>query len=148
MGETGGLSLGSRRSTAQRRLLLELIRQAGGHLDADELYRRAREQEPSISLSTVYRNLKLFKSLGLVEERHFAEEHHHYEAKAATEHYHLVCLGCGEVIEFQSPLTEQMKQDIGSERGYVITESEVHLLGYCPRCQQEIAADKGERNNL
>src|SRR3990172_9839986 len=120
MGKTDTLrSLGSRRSTAQRRLLLELIRQAGGHMDADELYRRARKQEPSISLSTVYRNLKLFKILGLVEERHFAEEHHHYEAKAATEHYHLVCLGCGEVIEFQSPLTEQMKQEIAREEKFL-----------------------------
>lgn len=136
MDRTG--TLAGRRTTVQRRLLLELIRQAGGHLDADELYRRAREHEPSISLSTVYRNLKLFKSLKLIDERHFTDEHHHYEAKAATEHHHLVCLGCSEVIEFQSPLTERMKQQIGKETGFNITDAEVHLMGYCTRCQQEM----------
>jgi len=63
--------LKGQRVTSQRRLLLDLIRQSEGHLDADELYRLAKEREPRISLSTVYRTLRLFKELGLVEERHF-----------------------------------------------------------------------------
>ena len=141
----GNLRNLGRRTTAQRLLLLELINKAGGHLDADELYRRARKQEPSISLSTVYRNLKLFKSLNLIEERHFAEEHHHYEAKAATEHYHLVCLSCGDVVEFQSPLTERMKKEVGKEKGFAVTEAEVHLMGYCADCQRKKASLSGQR---
>ncbi|MFQ5924990.1 MAG: Fur family transcriptional regulator [Dehalococcoidia bacterium] len=132
--------LKGQRVTNQRRLLLALLRRSEGHLDADELYRRAKEREPRLSLSTVYRTLRLFKELGLIEERHFAEEHHHYEAKAATEHYHLVCLSCGEVVEFQSPLTDGMKQQVGREKGFAITEAEVHLMGYCARCQQEMAS--------
>ena len=138
---TGPYGLTGKRTTSQRRLLLALISQAGGHLDADELYRRAREQELSISLSTIYRNLSLFKKLGLVEERHFAEEHHHYEAKATAEHHHLVCLGCDEVIEFQSPLTEQMKRQIQKESNFVITDTEVCMMGYCARCQQSRASE-------
>jgi len=131
------LSMEGRRSTAQPRLLLDLIHQADGHLDADELYRRAREQGSSISLSTVYRNLKLFKDLALIEERHFVEEHHHYEAKVVTEHHHLVCLGCGEVVEFKSPLTENMKRNVGRRKEFLVTNAEIHLMGYCSRCQQE-----------
>ncbi|MFC2058688.1 Fur family transcriptional regulator [Chloroflexota bacterium] len=134
-------SLGGRRSTAQRRLLLDLIQQADGHLDADELYRRAREQESSISLSTVYRNLKLFKDLGLIEERHFGEEHHHYEARAATEHHHLVCLCCGEVLEFENQLTERLKHKVGKEKEFLVTNAEIHLTGYCARCQQEMSSE-------
>lgn len=133
-------SLAGKRITAQRKLLLDLIRQVGGHLDADELYRQAREQEPTINLSTVYRNLRLFKELDLVEERHFAEEHHHYEAKAAVEHYHLICLGCGEVIEFVSPLAERMKRQIGVENNFVITDIEIRMMGYCARCRQSMAS--------
>jgi len=87
------------RVTNQRALLLGLIREGKGHLDADELYRRAREKQPRLSLSTVYRTLQLLKKLSLVEELHFDETHHHYEVKPSDEHHHLVCLGCGKVIE-------------------------------------------------
>jgi Fur family ferric uptake transcriptional regulator len=132
---TGQPTLTGKRTTSQRRLLLDLILQSEGHLDADELYRRAREQEPSISLSTVYRNLKLFKELDLVDELHFAEAHHHYEAKAPAQHHHLVCLGCGKVIEFTSPLTERMKSQIQRDNDFVITDTEVRMKGYCARCQ-------------
>jgi Fur family ferric uptake transcriptional regulator len=127
--------LTGKRTTSQRRLLLDLILQSQGHLDADELYRRAREQEPSISLSTVYRNLKLFKELGLVDELHFAEAHHHYEAKAPAQHHHLVCLGCGKVIEFTSPLAERMKSQVQRENDFAVTGTEVRMKGYCSRCQ-------------
>lgn len=128
-----------KRTTGQRRLLLELILRAGGHLDADELYRRAREHEPAISLSTVYRNLKLFKKLNLVEERHFAEEHHHYEAKATSKHHHLICMGCGEVVEFESPLAEKMKKQIEMKNKFIVTDTEVRMKGYCARCRHNMA---------
>jgi Fe2+ or Zn2+ uptake regulation protein len=130
----GSRGLAGRRNTAQRRLLLHLIHEAGGHLDADDLYRRAREREAGISLSTVYRNLKLFKELGLVEERHFAEEHHHYEVKALVEHHHLVCLGCGLVVEFVSPLAERLKQQVGEDNGFDVAGAEIRMEGYCAEC--------------
>lgn len=126
-----------KRTTSQRKLLLDLILKAGGHLDADELYRRARLKESTISLSTVYRNLKLFKKLDLVEERHFAEEHHHYEPKATARHHHLVCVGCGKVIEFESPLAAKMKRQIEKNNNFVITDTEVRMKGYCARCRHK-----------
>lgn len=124
------------RITSQRRLLLDLLLHAEGHLDADELYRRARAREPHLSLSTVYRTLKLFKELGLVEERHFIEEHHHYEVKPSAEHYHLICLGCGQVIEFESPKIKKTTEDIGAKKGFNITSTEVHIEGYCSSCRK------------
>jgi Fur family ferric uptake transcriptional regulator len=132
-------SLPGKRSTAQRRLLLELIEKAEGHVDAGELYLQAREMESTISLSTVYRNLKLFKELGLVEERRFAEEHHHYEPKAMVEHYHLFCLGCGRVIEFVNPLVEQLKREVSREHAFDVTDTEVNMSGYCSCCQQGVS---------
>lgn len=131
--------LKGQRVTSQRKLLLDLLRHSEGHLDADELYRLAKEREPRISLSTVYRTLSLFKELGLVEERHFAEEHHHYEVKGETEHHHLVCLGCGTVVEFESPLTKRMKKEVSRQTGFEILGGEVYLEGYCQRCRQERA---------
>lgn len=129
--------LSGQRVTSQRRLLLDLLRHSEGHLDADELYRLAKERGPRISLSTVYRALSLFKELGLVEERHFADEHHHYEVKRKREHHHLVCLGCGKVVEFQSPLTKRIKEHMSRQSGFEILNASVYLEGYCERCRQE-----------
>ena len=123
--------------TNQRSLLLELIRQADGHLDADELYRRAREKEPRISLATVYRNLKLFKELGLIAESNLGETHSHYEIKGAAEHHHLVCLDCGQVIEFDSPLIARAVAKTQREKGFDITSVQLKIEGYCPKCKEK-----------
>ena len=124
------------RVTDQRALILEVIRHEDGHLDADEIYRRAREKKPRLSLSTVYRNLRTLVKLGLVEEVHFDEKHHHYEVKTATEHHHLVCLGCGSIIEFKYPLVRMLKRNVAEAKDFEITDSEVRMTGYCSKCRQ------------
>jgi Fe2+ or Zn2+ uptake regulation protein len=123
------------RATNQRALILDIIMQGGGHLDADEVYRRARKKQPLISLSTVYRALRSFKQSGLIEEIHFDEEHHHYEAKSGREHYHLVCLKCGKVTEFQSSISRYIKRHVSAARDFEIVGTEVRLTGYCPACR-------------
>ena len=125
------------RVTTQRALLLDILRQGDSHVDADELYRRARQQYPRLSLSTVYRNLQLFKKLGLIEEHHFNEGHHHYEVKSLAEHQHLLCLGCGKVIEFACPLSQKFKEAIGRQHDFDIIGAEVRVTGLCPDCRQE-----------
>ena len=122
------------RVTSQRALILKIIRR--GHLDADEIYRQARAKQPRLSLSTVYRTLQALKKLGLVEELHFDNTHHHYEMKPPSEHQHLVCLGCGKVVEFKCPLSPKMKESIAREKGFEITDVEIRMTGYCPECRQ------------
>jgi len=125
------------RVTNQRALIMEIIRQGRGHLDAGEIYRQAREKEPRLSLSTVYRTLQALKKLDLVEELHFDEEHHHYEVKPAAEHHHLVCLGCGRVIEFNYPLSRYLKKNVPAAKDFDVAETEVTMTGYCPECRQK-----------
>lgn len=128
------LSSAGLRMTNQRASILEIIRQ--GHLDADEVYRRARDKQPRLSLSTVYRTLRRLKELGLVDELHFDEAHHHYEVKPPAEHHHLVCLGCGKIVEFESKLSQRIKQGIARKQGFEVTGVEVHMTGYCSKCRQ------------
>ena len=125
------------RFTKQRALILDIIRQGEGHQDADEVYRQAREKEPRLSLSTVYRSLQMFKKLGLIEEVHFDETHHHYEVKPSSEHHHLVCLNCGKVIEFRYPVSRYLKRNVAEAKEFEIVDTEVHMTGYCPRCRQK-----------
>lgn len=129
------LNRSRQRVTAQRTLLLDILREQGQHVDADELYRQARLKYPQLSLSTVYRNLQLFKKLGLVDEHHFTDEHHHYEVKSAGEHHHLLCLGCGRIVEFDCPLSQQLKQDISQKYNFEVSGVEVRMVGLCPSCR-------------
>jgi len=131
------LSSAGLRITSQRALILNIINQGHEHLDADEVYRLARERQSNLSLSTVYRNLQTLTKLGLVEELHFDESHHHYEAKPAIEHHHLVFLGCGKIVEFGCELSQKMRQEIASKKGFEITGVEVHMTGYCSKCRQK-----------
>lgn len=131
------LNSSSQRVTAQRTLILELLCRSDGHLDADDLYHRARKKNSRISLSTVYRNLQFFKKLGLVEEHHFAEEHHHYEVRPDAEHQHLLCLDCGKVVEFACPVSQEFRGDIGKKYDFEITEVEVRMTGLCSTCREK-----------
>ena len=125
------------RFTSQRALVLEIIRQGQGHLDADEIYRRARNRQPRLSLSTVYRTLKTLKKLGLIEELHFNEGRHHYEVKPSAEHHHMVCLGCGKVIELNQPISRYIKRNIPEAKSFEIVETEIRMSGYCAECKQK-----------
>jgi len=129
------------RNTGQRQLIFEVIQQAEGHLDADEIYQQARQKRPNISLSTVYRNLQLFKELGLVEEHQFDGTCRCYEITSQSKHYHLVCLGCGRIFEFECPSVGRLRSKISREDGFKVTDAEVRLVGYCPECQQRLASD-------
>ena len=137
----------SQRSTEQRQLILDIIQQADRHLDADEIYQQACQKQPSISLSTVYRSLQLFKSLGLVEEHQFDGMRRYYEATPESKHHHLVCLGCGRIVEFECPSAERLKSKISTEEGFKVTDSEVRLVGYCPKCQQRLSGELTKQNS-
>jgi len=122
--------------TVQRRLLLELLRDNEEHIDAKELYRRASARDESISPATVYRSLNLFKELGLVEERRLGKVSCSYELKRSNEHQHLVCKGCGKIIEFENPLVRELVDKVSREHGFNVTKAELYLEGYCPECEQ------------
>jgi Fur family ferric uptake transcriptional regulator len=123
--------------TTQRRLLLDLISDADGHIDAKELYRRASARDESIGSATVYRSLNLFKELGLVDEVRLGKIRCCYEIKQSPGHQHLVCQGCGRVIEFQNPHFQRLIKAVQREHGFKITKAELCLEGYCSECEEE-----------
>jgi len=123
--------------TTQRRLLLDILREAESHLDARELFHRAIGKDPHISLATLYRNLRLFKEMGLVDERCLDEAHCYYEIKRSPEHYHLVCKACRRVIDFESPLISKLIDEVRRDSGFDIVKASLYLEGYCPQCKSE-----------
>jgi len=123
--------------TSQRRLLLELLRDTEGHLDAKEIFRRASAKDESISLATVYRTLSLFKELGLIDEMRLGKIRCYYEIKQSPEHQHLVCKGCDKVMEIQNPYFQKLVEAVRREHGFRVTKAELYLEGYCPECGEK-----------
>jgi len=128
------------RMTAQRRLLVEIIQSAEGHIDALDLWERARKQDLTLNKVTVYRTLALLKKHGLVDELdllHLQGGRHYYEARTMRDHIHLACLKCGRIQEFESSLFEKLKGQIERERRFRIQVVRVEAGGLCDRCQEK-----------
>lgn len=125
------------RVTPQRRLVLDILAAADGHLDANDIYERGRRQDQNLSLSTVYRTLGVLKEIGLVRELHLDCEQHHYELNGKDEHSHLVCQGCGRVIEVDSSAFVQAARTVGERYGFEVTDAQVELTGLCHQCHQK-----------
>ncbi len=126
------------RMTHQRRVLVQIIQSAEGHLDALALWQRARAHDPTLNKVTVYRTLAMLKKFGLVDELdllHLQSHRHHYEAKSTRDHMHLACLKCGRIQEFESALFEKLKGQIERQRRFRIQVVRVEAGGYCDRCQ-------------
>jgi Fur family transcriptional regulator, ferric uptake regulator len=128
--------LGDHFKTRQRQLLLDIIGQAKGHIDAKELFKRAFEKDNSISHATVYRSLNLFKELGLISGNRLGKAQCYYEINQSPEHQHLVCRHCGKVIDFACPLG-QMIQKVKTEHGFTVTKAEIYLEGFCSNCDKQ-----------
>ena len=58
-----------------------------------------------------------------------------YEHRSAH-HDHLICVGCGEIVEFECSLIEKAQLDIAKQYGYRLTNHRHYLYGYCTRCQK------------
>jgi Fur family ferric uptake transcriptional regulator len=135
------------RLTRQRRILLDLIDQTGLHLDAEQLYRLAKEKDPKLNRVTVYRTIKMLKETSLVDEldlMHWSGDQHYYETRLKQEHAHVICLRCGKVEEFFGEPLQKLRRQIESHFGFQILLARTEVGGYCSHCQvlraQEVQA--------
>lgn len=126
------------RVTPQRMLVLEIL-ERGAHLDAMAIYQRAAKAHRGLSLATVYRTLTALTEAGLIEQRYLDSDHSRefYETVRGPEHYHMTCLGCGEVIEFETRRIRQVRSELEGEKGWALQRTCLCIEGYCPKCQAE-----------
>jgi Fur family transcriptional regulator, ferric uptake regulator len=126
------------RMTRQRRTILSVIETADRHLDAAQILRKARRQEPDVDRVTIYRTLALLKRHGLIDEldlMHLQGEKHFYERKTPREHLHMTCLRCGRVTEFESRLFDNLKKQVQTECRFHIVVTRMEIGGYCAQCR-------------
>jgi Fur family ferric uptake transcriptional regulator len=115
------------RMTEQRRVIARVIAGAADHPDVEELYRRCAKIDEHISISTVYRTVKLFEDAGIIERHDFREGRARYEQIPDAHHDHLINLRTGEVIEFQSEEIERLQAEVARRLGYRLVEHRLEL---------------------
>jgi Fe2+ or Zn2+ uptake regulation protein len=132
-----------KRITPQRRLILDILSHADGHLDASAIYARARHRAARLSLATVYRTLNALKQAGVVRELHLDDERHYYELDRQDKHSHLVCLVCGRVVEVESAAFVEAARAAGQAHGFEVATAHVELTGYCESCRRPQSEAQG-----
>lgn len=122
--------------TRQREMILEAFLASRGHITSEQLYESVRADHPEVGAATVYRTLKLLVDAGIANASTFNEGVTVYEHQP-RHHDHLICLGCGEIIEFECDEIEQKQLEIAREHGFRLTRHRLHLFGYCATCQKQ-----------
>lgn len=117
------------RMTDQRRVIARILEGADDHPDVEELYARAVKVDSNISISTVYRTVKLFEDIGIIERHDFRDGRARYEPVPEEHHDHLIDLKSGKVIEFNSEKIEQLQELIARELGYKLVDHRLELYG-------------------
>jgi Fur family ferric uptake transcriptional regulator len=115
------------RMTEQRRVIARVLHDAADHPDVEELYRRCAKIDDRISISTVYRTVKLFEDAGIIERHDFREGRARFEQIPDTHHDHLINLRTGEVLEFQSEEIERLQAEVARRLGYKLVDHRLEL---------------------
>jgi Fur family ferric uptake transcriptional regulator len=115
------------RITGQRRIIAQVIAELKDHPDVNELHRRAAEIDERISLSTVYRTVKRFEELGVIERHEFRDGRARYERTPAVHHDHLIDVTTGGVVEFHSEEIERLQAKIASRLGFRVVGHRLEL---------------------
>ncbi len=115
--------------TGQRRTIAKVLSESHDHPDAGELHQRAVAIDSRISLATVYRTVRLFEEVNVLERHDFGDGRARYEEVTESHHDHLIDIKTGRVIEFQSEEIESLQQDVARRLGYRLVDHRLELFG-------------------
>lgn len=130
------------RLTPQRETILQVFQNLpkGEHLSAEDLYELLQEEGEAISLSTIYRTVKLMARMGILRELELAEGHKHYEINQPYphHHHHLICVRCNKTIEFKSDSILKVGIKTTTKEGYHLLDCQLTIHAVCPTCQRAL----------
>ncbi len=122
------------RATSSRRVLLEVLFEARGHLSAEELAAAVQEKAPDVHLSTIYRNVDDLQKLGVIVHSHMGHGPATYQL-ASLAHAHFICERCGATLEAPDELFVDLARTVRDTLGFAIDPHHFAMQGLCSRCQ-------------
>lgn len=132
------LKAGNYRITPERFQVLESVLKNDGHFDADGLFLQLKSSGSKVSRATVYNTLELLQDCGLISKYRFGENHSRYEKAFGRPHHdHLICLECGDIIEFVSNKLTKIQTDVCKENEFKSQSSTLQIFGKCKKCQEK-----------
>ncbi len=121
--------------TSQRRTILREAMQ-DGHFSAEQLLKNSKKADPTVSKATVYRTLSLLKDARVLEEQDFGDGKKLYErAQGRKHHDHLICIRCGNIIEFENEAIETLQDSEAKKQNFKIVYHSLKLFGFCQKCK-------------
>lgn len=130
-----------RRKSRQREVILNLLKQAKSHPSAEWIYTEVKKEIPSLSLGTVYRNIKLLQSMGEVSEISCEGNEGRFDGNTKP-HYHITCQSCGKIMDVDGVVLQSIEEKVAVTTGFKITHHCIGFKGICPECLQHEAPER------
>ncbi len=115
--------------TGQRRIIARVLSDSKDHPDVEVVYQRSMKLDKNISLATVYRTVRLFEDINLIEKHDFGDGRSRYEISSREHHDHLIDLETGKVVEFTNDEIEELQTKIAKQYGYKLMGHKLELFG-------------------
>lgn len=124
------------RITPQRYAILEYLIESHSHPTADDIYKALSKRFPSMSVATVYNNLRLFTKIGFVQEMAYGDSSSRFDF-SSQKHYHAICEECGKIVDTYYPGLDDVEVAAEQLTGFRINKHRMELYGICPDCQKK-----------
>jgi len=123
------------RWTTQRQVIVETFLSVSEHLTVEELHRRVRAIDPTVSAATVYRTVNMLEKIGIATRRDFGSGSATFESALNKEHHdHLICTNCGSIEEFHHMRIESLQEEVALSHGFHLSHHRMELYGLCAAC--------------
>lgn len=122
------------RMTPQRHAILSFLMGSKSHPTADEIYKALSPEYPSMSVATIYNNLRLFVEAGLVRELTYGDDSSRFDADL-SDHYHAICKSCGQIVDFGYPPLLEVEKAASQETGFTVQGHRMEIYGLCSSCK-------------
>lgn len=124
------------RMTPQRHAILSYLLASKNHPSVDEIYKSLGKQFPSMSVATIYNNLKVFLEVNLVRELTYGDGASRYDA-VMSDHYHAICEKCGSIKDFEFTPLYEVERLAAEATGYIVSRHRLEVYGICSECEKK-----------
>jgi len=123
------------RNTVQRQIIFETLNRFITHPTVDELYSEIQKSHPSISKTTIYRNLRQLAQGGQIGRVALPDDVERYD-KRTDRHYHFQCKSCGALLDVDIDYLDGINEKVQEKNGFQVDEHDIVFRGVCPQCKK------------